>query len=453
MTCNRRIDRFRLERVDDPDVLLPFWTLLPPDISIEIIKLYLKSTPMHLHNLARLSRVNKALRELVVSTPEFWTTIWFSQSLESMTYAVLCMQRSQQCLLDVTVYFKWAYTPDHMDLITGMICAAAPRAKFLIIDMPTYDLLNHISDTIEDLEMPHLRELELTYNPNLFHAGPDYDSWLPSAPNLRVLKLLGVTNPTSMTYPLLEVLHIGPGRITFDQFEPLATAANLKEIGFDGCTTGETLDELWRPLHLPHVTFFGMINCDGAFFSAALANMDLPSLDTIHIMAPSRGFIVPRVIDWSALPRSSFPSVRMVRYTHAPPEDTPEPDSETDEPPPPLLPLHVGFHEYIIESFPNAENLALFTGGTEILRTARRAGRWGKVKAVRIILASLEEDHIRARGLYDAEAFCRDIPGDGVRAEVELGGPKPAAGSEVAVVLRQLEAVAKVMWSSPRLEA
>lgn len=145
----------------------PIHEILPVELLLEVADA-LYATRAGLIDIARLSRVDKALRDVVLSHPTYWNTIRMDSHPSSAAFAKLCAERSRSEPITIDIKFGADLLPSHRANVVSVVTTAAPRLKILSItnaDSSFYvQLFTHINAPrlgIVHLDDPSVREPHL----------------------------------------------------------------------------------------------------------------------------------------------------------------------------------------------------------------------------------------------------------------------------------------------------
>lgn len=146
---------------------------LPTELLILIAQFYLRSSVDYFPFIFHLTRINSRLRQVIIATPDLWTSFVISDAESSHDLVRLCIERSQSLPLEIQLYiFKSSQRRGLCDHLCDVLRSAAPRIRVLITYMTTYGGLNVVRGILEKLEMPMLEEVDLDYD-SMFHDGPN----------------------------------------------------------------------------------------------------------------------------------------------------------------------------------------------------------------------------------------------------------------------------------------
>ncbi|KAJ6575048.1 hypothetical protein B0H19DRAFT_1254674 [Mycena capillaripes] len=266
---------------------------LPGEIIIHIFSTLIEDLgdappePVILH----LSSICKSLRELVVSSPILWSRIrlrWFPHDMDH--WANLFVARSQDCLLEMSVYFDFV---DHLapEIIRSYGVARWRRLTIHGLSSEIVDFLKAIIDT----PTPNLTEVRLFPREQL-SCGGDHVPLLSGASDaLRTLTMRGCVGCLA-PFPHLTKLNISRLFCTYTEFRDLIQGSpNLTTL-----ILGELLDHFeietfagpivsHRPLiEAPSLRIFavGFTNTDLTLFEdrPLLAFLSMPNLEYLEVV-------------------------------------------------------------------------------------------------------------------------------------------------------------------------
>lgn len=273
-------------------------TRLPAELLIDIARFYQLLIGDHDEDLLAifpLTWVNSRLRQIVVGTPELWTSLRITEDESTFQVARLCIERSAVYPLDVRLHtFARGVGSDHIDRCYDVLHPVASRIRvFRIYMMEGMTFLNAGKSVLARLEMPALEEIGLHHD-GMFGAFPRIG--IPGGgANIHTLTLRGLFPIHSNLSSLKSLTLISPwkGNWTPTLISTLMTESpSLENLTFMGAEApfgvkGSLASSVLSSPSLRHLATDGGITF--SFTARLLLALHAPSLETVHITTPLLG--------------------------------------------------------------------------------------------------------------------------------------------------------------------
>ncbi|KAJ7932458.1 hypothetical protein B0H13DRAFT_1955553 [Mycena leptocephala] len=288
-----------------------FFTL-PPEIIVHIFETLivdLGDTPPE-PVILRLSSICRDLRALAINSPTLWSHIHL-RSLpidRDMNGVHLFIQRSQDCLLEVSVYF------DFLDPL-AIQSYAVTRWRKLTIRAPRSSYVKHFLHAIVDIPTPHLSEVSLLPRERSDCAGEHLPLLSGASDALRTLTMHGCISCLA-SFPHLTKLNIFRLECTYEEFRdliqgsPNLTTLILGELldHFGNETLSDAVPARRALIEAPFLRFFavGFTNVDLILTRdrPLLVFLSMPNLEYLEVVG-SRA-------DYGELSGKDFPALKRI---------------------------------------------------------------------------------------------------------------------------------------------
>ncbi|KIO17570.1 hypothetical protein M407DRAFT_227995 [Tulasnella calospora MUT 4182] len=282
----------------------PFDSLskLPPKLLTLIARFYLRSSSDdddgYFPAILLLTHINLRLRQIVIGTPDMWTSFGMSDAEGSFHLVRLCITRSKLQPLKIQLHASvCAEGSDLGDRFYDLLHPVASRIRIFKVYMTEKRALKISEGVLAKLELPTLKEIGLYYD-RIYHAGFLQSIRIPGGANLEILTLKGLfpgcpnlSNLKCLTLTSAGYCKWSPGYISL----LLSRSPSLQNLTFIGTEAVFDVECEKQPdVPASSLRYLGMKGGVTANFAAYfLLALHAPNLETVDIAIP-----LLRVNEW-----------------------------------------------------------------------------------------------------------------------------------------------------------
>ncbi|KAG8951929.1 hypothetical protein FRC00_007012 [Tulasnella sp. 408] len=351
---------------------------LPPELVVSIVELLLDpGNPgvKHYHNLIHISHINSRLRNICLSSPSLWRTVFIEDTDASYSLAATCVNRSGDASLDISMRVVKQVRSRFAGIIRLLHYTSHRIASLTMsLAVPSEAGWTELVTNLRNMHMPQLHTLsaDVWIRGRSELIGPRPVLLLPETPNLRSLSLVSVATETG-TGRLSNIRRLCLTTFTFWAWpyttlvDMLKSCEHLVELELFGKAIKRFLnvhDALQLPgtlrFSLPELLRLSITGVENALLLYLLLNIDSPQLEFVKLDIPHWLTTEPG-IDWkeTALAeeaRLTFPSVRKLKILQR--------NIEAQED---YNPSQTRFGVFLSTAFPNLEEVEIPTSSINIL--------------------------------------------------------------------------------------